>query len=298
MADQPPPQALFTVDNTLGALVVGFAVACVIFGMLLTQVWTYFSRYNSDSTVYKLLVGPWQAFFVELLEAADQSFIGHAVYFYTVTSAGNATAVATGATTWYLQQAFGSVVGTIVKCCFAARVYRFFTVQAFQLPSIPAVFRLKTLATISLALGSFTDVVTAASLSFFLWRMRTNHKSATNSLIMRLVMDAVNTGILTTFDFLTGNLIFAATYFMLSKLYAVSFLATLNVRRVVHGRGTDHEKNDTSLRRATTRTREQEEVETNMFHLGTRMPTLHEHDVDEVYPPYEIKPSFPLQATR
>ncbi|KAJ7761805.1 hypothetical protein B0H16DRAFT_1530597 [Mycena metata] len=331
MADQPAPQALFTLDNTLGAIVVGFAVACVIFGILLTQGWTYFSRYNSDSTLYKLLV-----VLILLLETTDQSFIGHAVYFYTVTSAGNATAVATGTTTWsiILQQAVGSVVGTIVKCCFATRVYRFsdrnifitgfiillslgqlavaliFTIQAFQLPSIPAVFRLKTLATISLGLGSFTDVVTAASLSFFLWRMRTNHKSAANSLIMRLVMDAVNTGILTTavslstlflFDFLTGNLIFAATYFMLSKLYAVSFLATLNARRVVHGRGTDHEKDDTSERRGTTarsRTREQEEVETNMFHLGTRMPTLHEHDVDEVYPPYDLKPGFPPEAMR
>lgn len=83
-----------------------------------------------------------------------------------------------------------------------------------------------------------------------------------------------------------------------NAVYAVSFLATLNTRRVVQGRGTDDsEKAETSIRRATTaRSREQEEVETNMFHLGTRMPTLHEHDVDQAYPAYpayDIKPGFP-----
>ncbi|KAJ7185896.1 hypothetical protein C8R46DRAFT_1061995 [Mycena filopes] len=329
---EPPPQALFTLDNTLGAVVVGFAVSCCVFGILLTQVFTYFSRYNSDSRGWKMLV-----VLILLLSAADQSFIGHFVYFYTVTSAGNAFAIATGTTTWslILQQIIGSVVGTIVKCCFATRVYRFsdknifvtgfiimlslgqlgvalvFTAQAFKLSSIPAVFNLKMLGTISLALGSLTDIVTAASLCYFLWRMRTSHKSAANSLITRLVTDAINTGVLTTavslstlllFDFLSGNLIFAATYFMLSKLYAVSFLATLNTRRVVAGRGTDDSEKqqqnpNSSLGRRVTSGRsrqEVEETETNMFHLGTRMPTLHEHEIDaDEYPPYDIKPGYP-----
>ncbi|KAJ7123251.1 hypothetical protein C8R43DRAFT_1031970 [Mycena crocata] len=313
--------ALFTFDNTLGAMVIGFAASCVVFGVLLTQVWTYFSRYNSDSRVYKFLV-----IFILLLEAADQAFIGYFVYFYTVSSIGNPTAIFTGDNTWsfILQQAIGTFAGTIVKICFATRVYRFsekniwitgflvllsvgqlgvaliFTAQAFVLKTIPEVFSLKTIATISLGLGVFTDVVTAAALCFFLRRLRTGYKAA-DSLVRQLVTDAINTGVLTTavslatlilFNFLSGNLIFAATYFLLSKLYAVSFLATLNTRRVVRGRGTDHEKATTTERRATTRAQE----ETNMFHLGTRMPTLHE---DEPYggtygsDPTDVKPGYP-----
>ncbi|KAJ7699609.1 hypothetical protein B0H17DRAFT_1196228 [Mycena rosella] len=320
MADTPPAR-LFTFDNTLGASVIGFAASCVVFGVLMTQVWTYFRRYNSDSVLYKLLV-----VLILLLQTVDQAFIGHFVYFYTVTSAGNPTELLTGSTTWsiILQQAIGSVVGTIVKCCFATRVYRFseknifitgfivllalgqlgvalvFTVKAFQLSSIPAVFNLKTLATISLGLGVFTDVVTAAALWFFLRRLRTGYRAA-DSLVRSLVTDAVNTGVLTSavslatlllFNLLPGNLIFGATYFLLSKLYAVSFLATLNTRRVVRGRGTDHEKETSSVRRATTR----EQQETNMFHLGTRMPTLHEHE-PEAYPEFDIKPGFPPQPS-
>ncbi|KAJ7873714.1 hypothetical protein B0H13DRAFT_2552326 [Mycena leptocephala] len=317
---QLPPHSPFTLDNTLGAAVIGFAASCVVFGILLTQVWTYFGRYSSDSAVYRILV-----VVILVLEATDQAFIGYFVYFYTVTSAGNPLAIATGTNTWsiILQQAIGSVVGTIVKCCFASRVYRFsdrnifstgfivrliyfpneiciarprplgvamvFTVLAFQLSSIPAVFNLKTLATISLGLGLLPDVVTAGALCFFLWRMRTAQKnSAANSIINRLVGDAINTGVLTTaislstlllFDFLEGNLFFGATYFMLSKLYAVSLLATLNTRRVVRGRGTDRDQATTSGR--TTRTLEcsvPPEVGTNMFHLGTRMPSVHEAD--------------------
>ncbi|KAJ7921129.1 hypothetical protein B0H13DRAFT_2656178 [Mycena leptocephala] len=334
MADQTqpttqlPPNLPFTLDNTLGAAVIGFAASCVVFGILLTQVWTYFSRYNSDSALYKILV-----VLILVLEGADQAFIGYFVYFYTVTNAGNPLAVVTGTNTWsiIMQQAVGSVAGTIVKCCFATRVYRFseknifitafivmlalgqlgvamvFTEKAFQLSSIPAVFQLKTLATISLGLGLLTDVVTAAALCYFLWRMRTTQNSVANSLITRLVMDAINTGVLTSvvslstlllFDFLEGNLVFGSTYFMLSKLYAVSFLATLNTRRVVRGRGTDHEQNSISRRPTTLAPSVAPEVETNMFHLGTRMPSIHEVDYPE-YPDFDmVKPGYAAEPTR
>ncbi|KAF8212777.1 hypothetical protein K438DRAFT_2010054 [Mycena galopus ATCC 62051] len=340
-------QTPFTYDNTLGAIVIGFAAACVVYGILLTQAWTYFSRFNSDTGVYKMLV-----VLILVLETTDQAFIGHFVYFYTVTSAGQPLALATGTTTWsvILQQAIGSVVSTIVKCAFATRVYRFsdknifitsflillalgqlgvavaFTARAFELSSIPKVFSLKLLATISLAMGVLTDVLTAGALCFFLWRMRTGGKTAANSLITRLVTDAVNTGVLTTvvslstlllFDFLEGNLIFAATYFLLSKLYAISFLATLNTRRVVRGRGTDHEGGTSSRRPGTTPSLiyansarggggkgRDSQVETNMFALGTRMPSVYVDDEEGAYDAgagaYErdLKPGFPPEPAR
>lgn len=45
-----------TIDNTLGAVLVGFASACVVYGILITQVFNYFSRYPSDRVVYKFSV--------------------------------------------------------------------------------------------------------------------------------------------------------------------------------------------------------------------------------------------------
>jgi hypothetical protein len=45
-----------TINNTLGAILVGFAVSCVAYGILLTQIYVYFSRYPSDRPMYKYLV--------------------------------------------------------------------------------------------------------------------------------------------------------------------------------------------------------------------------------------------------
>ncbi|KAF7327554.1 hypothetical protein MKEN_00334400 [Mycena kentingensis (nom. inval.)] len=314
-------ETAFTLDNTLGAALVGFAASCVVYGVLLTQTWAYFKRFSLDSAVYKILV-----LLVVGLATADQALIGHFVYFYALASAGNPLALVTGTTTFsiILQQAIGSVGGAIVKCAFASRVYRFsernlyitgfivalcvgqlavslaFTVKAFGLTTIPTVFQLKTLGTISLALGVATDIVTAAALCFFLRRLRTGYKPA-DSLVRRLVIDAINTGICTCvlslctlflFYFLTGNLFFAATFFLLSKLYGISFLATLNSRRAVRGRGTDAETGaldepSNGLSGPGSRSSKRAQEETNIFALGTRMPSIYE-DVRTEYASYPL----------
>ncbi|CAK5276936.1 unnamed protein product, partial [Mycena citricolor] len=292
----------FTLDNTLGALVLGLAASCFVYGMcvgvslgsvrltkahhsLLTQVWTYYHRYLYDARRVseadnillglKLMLIPsslstsfWSASLCELnlhcpklqltyflpsslLETVDQGFITHFAYYYTVTSAGKPLSMATGNMKWspVLQQMIGNLVGITVKCVFAVRVYRFsqrnlwipslivvlslsqlcfslwFTVKAFEMLSISAVFGLKIPATTSLALGVFTDITIAASLSFFLRRLRSGI-ARTDSLVRRLVRDAINIGILTStvslttlllFDLSGGNLVFGATYFLLSK---------------------------------------------------------------------------------
>jgi hypothetical protein len=78
----------------------------------------------------------------------------------------------------------------------------------------------------------------------------------------------------------------------------VSFLATLNTRRVVRGRGTDHEQNSISRRPTTLAPSVAPEVETNMFHLGTRMPSIHEVDYPE-YPDFDmVKPGYAAEPTR
>lgn len=56
MASTTLPPASTTIDNTLGAVLVGFACACCVYGILVTQVFTYFSRYPGDRPVYKFLV--------------------------------------------------------------------------------------------------------------------------------------------------------------------------------------------------------------------------------------------------
>ncbi|PBK97182.1 hypothetical protein ARMGADRAFT_626441 [Armillaria gallica] len=284
------------INNTLGAVLIGFAVACCVYGILVTQVFRYFSRYPFDRPVYKGLV-----LLILLLETVDQIFIGHVVYHYTISNFANVSALIRGTVTWsfILQQTVGAVVGCIVKTSFALRVWRFsernifitgiillltygqlglaitFTLKAFELTGVFEVVNLRVLGSTSLGVGVLTDLVTAISLCYFLNKLRTGyHKS--DSLVNSLVLYAINTGALTSavslstlilYNIMPTNLVFVACFFILSKLYAISFMATLNTRRIVRGKGTDKQGTTSN--------------NTNMFHLGTRMPSMAPIDVDQ-----------------
>lgn len=227
-----------------------------------------------------------------LLETVDQALIGHLSYYYGILNYGNPAKLVEADMTWslILQLTAGAVVGTIVKVSFGLRVWRFsrrnyfitglilllafgqlglaivFTVESFKLPNIYAVHELQTLGTISLATGVATDIVTAFALCYFLNKLRTGY-STSDSLVNSLCRYAINTGAVTSavslttlilFNIVANDLYFLSTYFILSKLYAISYLATLTTRRTVRGRGTDRQEPTNSA--------------TNMFHLGTRVP--------------------------
>ncbi|KAK7444010.1 hypothetical protein VKT23_015406 [Stygiomarasmius scandens] len=78
-------------------------------------------------------------------------------------------------------------------------------------------------------------------------------------------------------------MIFIATFFVLIKLYAISFMATLNMRRVVRGKGTDRQGNTASNNN------------TNIFHLVTRVPSFGPREMEgweTAYTPF-LNFSFP-----
>ncbi|KAH9984962.1 hypothetical protein BJV77DRAFT_1071690 [Russula vinacea] len=261
-----------TISNTIGAVIIGWGLSCLFFGMLCIQVWAYYQRYTNDSSSYKVLVlSLW------VLEALHQAFVGHIAWYYIVKNLGSLL-VLLNPPVWTLsiQTLLGALVGLIVKTCFGLRVWKFSrgnylvtglilgmalaqfaTAVVFTIRS-PTSFHLRvgeadeitTLASTALSLGVATDIFTAASLSYFLHRMRTGYKRS-DTLINRLIIYSVNTGTLTSvfsvavlvaYNLMPDNLIFIALYFILSKLYANSCLATLNTRRFVHGRGTDREE--------------------------------------------------------
>ncbi|KAF5390074.1 hypothetical protein D9757_003750 [Collybiopsis confluens] len=316
-----------TIDNTLGALFVGFTGACCVYGVLLSQVYTYFVNYPMDRPVYKFIV-----LLVLALETADQAFIGHIYYHYGVTNFSNPFALIEGTQTWslILQQLLGGIVGAIVKIAFALRVWRFsernlwitglilclslsglglavaFTVKSFMLPNVFAVVQLRVLGTISLSVSMMTDIITALALCFFLSKLRTGYRQRFDQVLFPQVYNmrsnfgdtsviSVTTVIL--YNIMPSNLIFIGVYFILSKLYAISFLATLNTRRVIRGRGTDRQGTNSN--------------HTNMFHLGTRAPSMGPTDMDgweaayaqshlnpndQIQKDFDHRSSFPLNS--
>ncbi|EDR02355.1 uncharacterized protein LACBIDRAFT_332417 [Laccaria bicolor S238N-H82] len=289
----PSPEILGSIDSTLGAVFIGFALACCVYGILVSQTFSYFRNYPGDRTLFKLTrrsSALLSLILIRILETADQAFIGHLVYYYSISNYAKPVVLLRATMTWSLIVRICSlffnpyiltiyilaIVGAIVKCYFGLRVWRFsehnfFITGLILLLAIgQLVHKLQTLGTISLGCGVLTDVITAGALCFFLQRLRTGY-SPSDSLVTSLCSYAINTGVLTsTVSMATlilynvmppSNLYFVATYFVLSKLYAISFLATLNTRRIIrNGRGTDRQGATTN--------------NTNMFHLGTRLPSM------------------------
>ncbi|KAJ7434333.1 hypothetical protein B0H11DRAFT_734826 [Mycena galericulata] len=262
--------SLFSVDDTLGAALVGFAFSCVVFGVNTNQILTYFQRYPEDKIAYKLLVS-----LIWALELLDQIFIGHAVYFYTIQNFSKPLALIDKPVIWtlILQLTIGAIIGTVVRLCFAMRLWRFsqrniavtgtvvaltlaelglaiaYTLRCFQNPFLATLPDLKVLASFSLGAGVLTDVFTAGALCYFLRKFRTGQKRS-DTLVNTLTIYAVNTGAFTAaislltlifYDKNPDNFQFLAFYFILSKLYAISFLCTLNTRKMIRGKGTDRE---------------------------------------------------------
>ncbi|KAJ7023498.1 hypothetical protein C8F04DRAFT_1193369 [Mycena alexandri] len=271
--------SLIPVDETLGAAFIGFGVSCVVFGVNTNQVFTYFQRYPGDKAAYKFIV-----LLIWTLELIDQIFIGHAIYFYTITSPKTPEIIRN---LWF----YYSTGSCGHLSCFAMRVWRFsqrnIPVTAvvvaltlaelglaivdavsvtdkdffisFQNPFLAVLPNLKVrpptfaaarlLASLSLGAGVLTDIFTACALCYFLRKFRTGHKRA-DSLVNSLQIYAVNTGAFTAaislltlifYDLRPRNFQFLAFYFILSKLYAISFLCTLNTRKVIRGKGTERE---------------------------------------------------------
>lgn len=68
------------------------------------------------------------------------------------------------------------------------------------------------------------------------------------------------------YDLLPGKFVFMSFYFIMSKLYAVSFLATLNTRTLIRGRGTDNEQAKSTFVMYDTGTRQ--DIRQDFFPVG------------------------------
>ncbi|KAF9524257.1 hypothetical protein CPB83DRAFT_910032 [Crepidotus variabilis] len=268
------PAVSFSVPDTIGAAFVGFSVSCGLFGALSMQVFVYFQRYYLDRPIYKFLVA-----FLWLLELLDQIFIGYSVYYYNILYYNRPEEIMLGNIVWtlILQIVLGCLVGTVVKCCFTMRVWRFskenlyitggivllifaqlglalvYCIRAFQLNKFMYAERLRVVASLALGAGLLTDGVIAAALCYFLKKLRTGFKKS-DTLINSLTTYAISTGALTgavglctmiLYNARPNTFFYIASYFNLGKLYAISFLSTLNTRKVNRGRGTDDQDEPT-----------------------------------------------------
>lgn len=243
-------------DATYGSIFIGLIIASVLYGVTLLQTFLYYRSYPKDSNCTKILVAV-----VWLLDTTQLILCTVAMYWYLVQNFTNEEALRR--TTWSmnLQTDCNGLIGLIVECFFARRVWIMsgnailtliivllacvhfglgvvFTIEEFLLVENTRFFKLIWVTSAGLGSAAAADVIIACALCYYLLKSRTGF-SSTDSLIATLIAYSLTTGLITsvlalicvvTFATMPTNYIWLAFFWILGKCYVNSLLAALNSR--------------------------------------------------------------------
>ncbi|EMD32502.1 hypothetical protein CERSUDRAFT_118537 [Gelatoporia subvermispora B] len=264
-----------TLRNSLGAVLLGSLICCFLTGIVSMQSAMYWRIYPKDMGRIKATVAiVWGVDFVHAFMACAANWT------YLIENFGNldvsthitwsvaVTVALTALNTFLVQAFFAHRIHTLSRGMwwitapitilaflrlFAALVS---TAEMIRLRSYPAfVDQFAWVFTVGLSLGAVVDILIAIGLCYFLRRGRTGFSSM-DRIIDSITLYTVENGLLTSVTTVISlicwvtmphNLIFLGLHFAISKLYANSFLATLNARKALmtrsqgsSDRGGDH----------------------------------------------------------
>ncbi|KAJ6585253.1 hypothetical protein B0H19DRAFT_416733 [Mycena capillaripes] len=210
--------ASFNANATLGAYQIGVLVSYVLFGVMTTQTYIYYSRFPDDSRKLKILVA-----FVWVCEVVHTVCLGHALYAYTISDYTHPERIG-GAAPKSLSVA-PLLAGILVVC-----VQGFFSFRIYALTKnvcIPAIIGAMTFlqllgsaaATVTalrmasvisyevqnewLLLSNWSiltanDLIITGTLVTILIRQRTYAQKKTALLVDKLILWSIETGMLTS----------------------------------------------------------------------------------------------------
>ncbi|KAI0829403.1 hypothetical protein BC628DRAFT_1417130 [Trametes gibbosa] len=203
-------------DATMGPVLIGVILAGVMYGVSCSQMYYYFTRYPQDPWTVKLLVVA-----VWTTDSIHQALISHSIYWYLVTQYGNPVALTQLSKTIIVEVLFNAFTGLFVQSFFAARIWKLggkrlvlvvpvlmlvagefavataYTIKALSLNTFFDLVHIKGLSISINAFAAAGDVSIAVILCTILHKSRTGF-SRSNTLINKLMVFAVNTGLLTS----------------------------------------------------------------------------------------------------
>ncbi|KAI0631795.1 hypothetical protein C8Q77DRAFT_159503 [Trametes polyzona] len=245
--------------TTLGPAFLGFACTCVLYGITSLQTWMYFDYdFKEERTLRSTVLLLW------FLDTLHILFLTFTIYRYVVVDFGDFAAILKPA--WSLAAMLMVVIisNLIVRAIFGMRIWRLSGGHWF----VPVVL-VNVLSLFVLADGIYfavrglevssmlqwqdfawsfyagfsgeviADTIIAVSQCMLLIRMKTGFEK-TDSLVSLMMRYSINTGLLTSvcaacvlisYTAQPDTFIYMAFYFVYSKLYVNSLLATLNARR-------------------------------------------------------------------
>ncbi|KAH8825845.1 hypothetical protein DL96DRAFT_1610074 [Flagelloscypha sp. PMI_526] len=242
------------IDSTFGALFAGFAVSCLLFGIVCMQVYSYFQRFSSDPLFTKSMVGG-----IWILELLDQIFIGHCSYHYVVSYVHPAQQTV-GVRSSPLEFGSVSLVNIFLRSSLNSRKWKvsnrnwwltglivicgmLYTKQAFEQKALLS--GLEALKVLLLRHSQWlpacaSDILIAASLAWYLRRLKTGYQES-DSLVNGLIMYGLSTGfisgtlsllVLILYNARKNTFEFMTFYFALSKILDISLMSSLSSRKL------------------------------------------------------------------
>ncbi|KAJ7751725.1 hypothetical protein B0H14DRAFT_2756576 [Mycena olivaceomarginata] len=252
--------SLIPLDSLLGAAFIGILVSTAVYGITCLQGYIYYTENSSgDKRYLKTFVGV-----LILLDTFHVILLGIFYYRYSVTNFGDYIQLQ-AISTWSLlaQVVVEDIIALMVQFFFAYRIYQLsknwiipviicilsigqfgcgirFTVTAVGV-KVTESARTKTWTISGMAISAACDVVITASMIYYLWSEKRQVKLSRgmNRTINSLMRYSLNTGFLTTVFALATAITFVENetafiygpfFFVLSRMYACSFLAVLNTR--------------------------------------------------------------------
>ncbi|KAI0756352.1 hypothetical protein C8Q80DRAFT_24866 [Daedaleopsis nitida] len=245
-------------DPTMGPLLIGVILGAAFYGVSVSQMYYYYTRYQRDPWYYKTLV-----VLVWATDTIHQCLISHTIYWYLITTYGDPTALTKLVNTIIIEVLFQAFTGLFVQSFFAARVWRLsgkklyltlpvvsmliaefvvavaYTMIALDLETFADLNKVKALSLMINIFAAAGDVLIAAILCTILQSSKTGFEHS-NLLINKLMVFAVNTGLLTsicactsliTILALPDTFIYITFFFLIGRLYSNSLMATLNSRK-------------------------------------------------------------------
>ncbi|KAJ7093830.1 hypothetical protein B0H15DRAFT_1020536 [Mycena belliarum] len=283
----PDPQvvaaAIATAKEVFATSFIGFAVATTAYGIGVLQCYLYFRSYPKDSIYLKFTVGT-----LWILDTLSTIMVAHSLYTYFVLNFGDLAADALIPWSFALENGLLTLVTIIAQCFYAWQIWTvsmnifvtggilalafaclglglWITVHLFRFPAgaTLATHKFQSISGPVQGTAAACDITITVALIFYLRSKRRAGIRTTEHMIDTLILYAVCRGILTAITqimFLVLNVGFPTRTFwqpfhqVVGKLYVNSIVASLNVRKVVRGKGNPEKSSRLGTSGSTART--------------------------------------------
>ncbi|KJA24830.1 hypothetical protein HYPSUDRAFT_200106 [Hypholoma sublateritium FD-334 SS-4] len=258
-----PTEALISlanqsVNNTVGAIILGGVGASILFGITTLQAYWYYHAYPSDSRLHKCAVA-----ILWILDVLHLALVVQAVYVYTVEGFADVSRLSQVILSVKLEVTVNVIVVLMVHSLYASRVWllggyhhgalRYIvgfvvlagsaagTLLAARVYSVHTFTEFEHISwTLNVALATSTtiDFIIAIAMCYYLSKSK-GSITRLNSRISTIIQFTLSSGLVTaacslatmfSYILLPDTFIFLALSFLLTQLYVGSFVSMLNSR--------------------------------------------------------------------